>query len=311
MSSRCTPKRNAYLIRLHRAIQHGFVMAMCLQMMFLPGQTAKKRSRLVVPYHVRRSDGSGYTGTAIDSFSIRFRPSKAAGHAPSGLGISWTILRAYLRGLAYNQRVSSRWGTALIWVAFLIMLVWGTLWAAHVYGAYSLTPQGSGAWWLAVAHIAPIAAISFCSAMAHQVATRYEQERAQEQERWRQTLERQREQERQELARQHEQQLQQLEIERERRRLDDEQAYRLMKLGEEQRTLRAQRRGNQGATNQATKRSNPLDGVDVVAEVEALGSAAKVAAKYGCSRQAVDKRLHATSRKQVDNQVVTEEPHSG
>lgn len=212
------------------------------------------------------------------------------------IGVEW----AYLRGLAYNQKAASRWGTALIWVAFLIMLIWGVLWAAYVYGAYSLTPEGSAAWWLAIAHIAPIAAISFCSAMSHQVATRYEQRQAAEHAAWLQTLERQREHEQQALARHHEQQLKQLEIERERRRLDDEQAYRLMKLGEEQRALRAQRRVNQrvnqGATNQATKRVNPLDGVDVVSEVEALGSAAKVAAKYGCSRQAVDKRLRAAKQ---------------
>lgn len=124
-----------------------------------------------------------------------------------GYLIAIGVLWAYLRGLAYNQKVSSRWDIAFIWVAFLMMLLWGVLWATYIYGAYSLQPQGYVAWWLARAHIAPIAAISLCSAMSHQVATHDAQQQAAEHAAWRQTLERQ-----------DEQHLKQLEIERERRR---------------------------------------------------------------------------------------------
>jgi hypothetical protein len=90
------------------------------------------------------------------------------------VGVEW----AYLRGLADDARAPSRWGASLAWVAFATVLLWGVLWALVVYGAIPTRPQPDTALWLALAHVAPIAGIGLCAAMAHRHSGRAEADRA-------------------------------------------------------------------------------------------------------------------------------------
>ncbi|MEI7538656.1 MAG: hypothetical protein WCJ76_15655 [Comamonadaceae bacterium] len=87
-------------------------------------------------------------------------------------GVEW----AYLRGLASNAKTPTIWGDILNWSAFGITVLWGVLWVASVYGAFS--PQtaaaSGGAWWLAIAHVVPVAWLSLCAVMTHGAAARAE-----------------------------------------------------------------------------------------------------------------------------------------
>ncbi len=78
-------------------------------------------------------------------------------------GVEW----AYLRGLASDSRAPTIWGAILNWSAFGIVVLWGVLWVAGFTGA--IDPH-QGGWWLAAAHVVPIAWLSLCSAQAHRAA---------------------------------------------------------------------------------------------------------------------------------------------
>lgn len=82
------------------------------------------------------------------------------------LGVEW----AYLRGLASASKAPTRWAAVLNWSAFAVVVLWGVLWVATVYEALPERPTGAAAFWLAVAHVVPIAWLSLCSAMCHQAA---------------------------------------------------------------------------------------------------------------------------------------------
>lgn len=79
------------------------------------------------------------------------------------IGVEW----AYLRGLASDSRARSGWGAALNWSAFGIVVLWGILWVATIYGAIPEKPRGALAYVLAAAHIIPIAWVALCSAQCH------------------------------------------------------------------------------------------------------------------------------------------------
>ena len=83
------------------------------------------------------------------------------------VGVEW----AYLRGLASDARAQTRWGGVLNWSAFLIVVLWGVLWVAQQLGA---VVEASGGWWLAAAHVVPVAWLSLCSAQCHRAAMRAE-----------------------------------------------------------------------------------------------------------------------------------------
>lgn len=82
-------------------------------------------------------------------------------------GVEW----AYLRGLASDSRAPTRWGDVLNWSAFFVVVLWGVLWVAQFTGA--ITPH-QGGWWMAAAHVVPIAWLSLCSAQTHRAAARAE-----------------------------------------------------------------------------------------------------------------------------------------
>lgn len=79
------------------------------------------------------------------------------------IGVEW----AYLRGLASDSRAQTAWGSVLNWSAFGIVVLWGVLWCAQQFGVYAET---SGSWWLAAAHVVPVAWLSLCSAQCHRAA---------------------------------------------------------------------------------------------------------------------------------------------
>lgn len=97
------------------------------------------------------------------------------------VGVEW----AYFRGLASDAKAPTKWGTALNWSAFLIVVLWGMLWVAQQNGALH---EQHGSWWLAAAHVIPIAWLSLCSAMTHRASmvaeTAQEDQRAKEAERF-------------------------------------------------------------------------------------------------------------------------------
>lgn len=87
------------------------------------------------------------------------------------LGVEW----AYLRGLASDTKATTWWGDALNWSAFGIVVLWGVLWVATIYGAIDAKPAGVLAFLVAAAHVVPIAWLSLCSAMCHRAASLVEQ----------------------------------------------------------------------------------------------------------------------------------------
>lgn len=79
------------------------------------------------------------------------------------IGVEW----AYLRGLASDSRAQTRWGGILNWSAFGIVVLWGVLWCAQKFGVFV---EAKGGWWLAAAHVVPVAWLSLCSAQCHRAA---------------------------------------------------------------------------------------------------------------------------------------------
>lgn len=82
-------------------------------------------------------------------------------------GVEW----AYLRGLASDSKAPTVWGSILNWSAFAVVVLWGVLWVAGCTGA--MEPH-EGGWWLAAAHVVPIAWLSLCSAQTHRAAVAQE-----------------------------------------------------------------------------------------------------------------------------------------
>lgn len=86
-------------------------------------------------------------------------------------GVEW----AYLRGLASNAKAPTVWGPILNWSAFGIVVLWGILWVAIRLGAVATEhATGAGAWWLAAAHVVPVAWLSLCAAMGHSASATVE-----------------------------------------------------------------------------------------------------------------------------------------
>lgn len=87
------------------------------------------------------------------------------------IGVEW----AYLRGLASDSRAQTAWGGVLNWSAFGIVVLWGVLWCAQRFGVFS---EADGGWWLAAAHVVPVAWLSLCSAQCHRAAMAEEKKHA-------------------------------------------------------------------------------------------------------------------------------------
>jgi hypothetical protein len=87
--------------------------------------------------------------------------------APVGYLIAIGVEWAYLRGLASDSRAQTGWGSVLNWSAFGIVVLWGVLWCAGLFGAFD---PSAGGWWLAAAHVVPVAWLSLCSAQCHRAA---------------------------------------------------------------------------------------------------------------------------------------------
>jgi hypothetical protein len=82
------------------------------------------------------------------------------------IGIEW----AYFRGLASDSKAPTRWGSILNWSACIVVVLWGMLWVAGFTGAIDAQAGGAAGWWLAAAHVIPIAWLSLCSAQTHRAA---------------------------------------------------------------------------------------------------------------------------------------------
>ena len=137
------------------------------------------------------------------------------------IGIEW----AYFRGLASDSKAPTRWGAILNWSACGIVVLWGMLWVARFTGAIE---EASGGWWLAAAHVIPIAWLSLCSAQTHRAAMVADANaNAAEAERQRRADEAERAYQRE------------LQAKRDAMQLETEQRYRLMKIEEEQRAIRS------------------------------------------------------------------------
>lgn len=109
------------------------------------------------------------------------------------IGVEW----AYLRGLASDSRAQTAWGSVLNWSAFGIVVLWGVLWCVQQFGVYAET---SGSWWLAAAHVVPVAWLSLCSAQCHRAAMGAEKRHASHLQAERDQLVLEMERKRQELA---------------------------------------------------------------------------------------------------------------
>lgn len=109
------------------------------------------------------------------------------------IGVEW----AYLRGLASDSRAQTRWGGILNWSAFGIVVLWGVLWCAQKFGVYI---EQDGGWWLAAAHVVPVAWLSLCSAQCHRAAMGEEKRHARALQAQRETMALDLERKQQELA---------------------------------------------------------------------------------------------------------------
>lgn len=92
------------------------------------------------------------------------------------IGVEW----AYFRGLASDSKAPTAWGAVLNWSAFGIVVLWGMLGVALWNKTIT---EASGGWFMAAAHVIPIAWLSLCSAMTHRAAMQVEARRTSEQER--------------------------------------------------------------------------------------------------------------------------------
>lgn len=82
---------------------------------------------------------------------------------PLAAGLEWT----YLKGLATAGTTRSRWGQALNVIAFVTSAVYGTLYTLGLYGVIPERPDPITALLLAVAHVAPLGALSLCYGMLY------------------------------------------------------------------------------------------------------------------------------------------------
>jgi hypothetical protein len=112
------------------------------------------------PHQILLSTGSVALMSSFASSSNILHP--LAGFCIA-VGVEW----AYLRGLASDARAQTRWGGILNWSAFAIVVLWGVLWVAQQLGA---VVEQTGGWWLAAAHVVPVAWLSLCSAQCHRAA---------------------------------------------------------------------------------------------------------------------------------------------
>ena len=147
------------------------------------------------------------------------------------IGIEW----AYFRGLASDSKAPTRWGSILNWSACGIVVLWGMLWVARFTGALDET---QGGWWLAAAHVMPIAWLSLCSAQTHRAAMAAEVAQ--------QAAAAARQRQADDAARAYERELQ---AQRDAMQLETERAYRLMKIEEEQRAIRSANRSQSRSAN--------------------------------------------------------------
>lgn len=140
------------------------------------------------------------------------------------VGIEW----AYFRGLASDSKCPTAWGVILNWSACLVVILWGMLWVAET--THTIEAASAG-WWLAAAHVVPIAWLSLCSAQTHRAAMVAEvgAQRAE--------ADRVRREEQEERAYQRS-----LREQRDLAALELERKYKEMKIQEEARTLRANSR---------------------------------------------------------------------
>lgn len=80
---------------------------------------------------------------------------------PLAIGFEWT----YLRGLSTSDKTrDGAWSSALNWVAMLTSAVYGILYILGYYKVIPEAPDNGLAFWLAVAHVAPMTLLSFCYA---------------------------------------------------------------------------------------------------------------------------------------------------
>ena len=93
------------------------------------------------------------------------------------IGVEW----AYLRGLVADSKATTEWGARLNWSAFAIVVLWGCLWCLRRFGVIAETPTNALAYFLAAAHVVPIAWLSLCSAMSHRAMVQAEAEATKEQ----------------------------------------------------------------------------------------------------------------------------------
>lgn len=85
---------------------------------------------------------------------------------PLAVGFEWT----YLRGLATSDKArKTRWAGALNYSAMLTSIVYGILYVLGVYRIIPDHPDSTLAFWLAVAHVFPMALLSLCSANLRRV----------------------------------------------------------------------------------------------------------------------------------------------
>lgn len=89
------------------------------------------------------------------------------------VGYEWT----YLRGLASGSAHSTRWSSALNWVAFSTAVIGGLLYALGIYHVIPDQPTGWTAAFLSLAHVLPMALLSLCSASVHRAKTLAERSR--------------------------------------------------------------------------------------------------------------------------------------
>jgi hypothetical protein len=85
---------------------------------------------------------------------------------PLAVGFEWT----YLRGLANADKAgTTKWAPALNWAAMITSIVYGVLYVLGHYEVIPVSPTGWTAFWLALAHVIPMAVLSFCGANLRRV----------------------------------------------------------------------------------------------------------------------------------------------
>lgn len=191
----------------------------------------------------------------------------AVGYLIAG-GVEW----AYLRGLASDSRAPTRWGGILNWSAFIIVVLWGVLWVGGFTGAID---HAQGGWWLAAAHVVPIAWLSLCSAQTHRAAVALE---------YRNQVAAATEQRAHEVAEREERNRFDLEQEAEDRKLERWKEAQRIKLELRQQEIATTTATGRAVVAPATRNPIVVDGV----EYPSIQAAADA---HGITRQAMSKRL--------------------